>query len=337
MKVDSYLIPGPLRFVPEQARRAAALGYDGVFSADTAHDPFLPLLIAADEAPDADLGTAIAVAFGRSPMTLAQTAWDLADASGGRLLLGLGTQIRAHITRRFSMPWGKPGPQMREYIAALRAIWDTWQNGTPLRFRGDYYQFTLMTPFFTPPPIGHPEIPIYIAGVGPYMCRLAGEVCQGFHVHPLHTVRYLDEVVLPAMAEGAAAAGRTLEDVERVSTVMIVTGKDEMDMEASAQAAKAQIAFYASTPAYAGVLDLHGWDFGTTLNAMSKRGQWQEMAAVIPDEVLDQVAVVGPMDELGARIRDRYGDRLQRVGYYAMSAPSWSDEELAAVIADTKG
>jgi probable F420-dependent oxidoreductase len=226
---------------------------------------------------------------------------------------------------------------MREYIAALRAIWDTWQNGTPLRFRGDYYQFTLMTPFFTPPPIGHPDIPIYVAGVGPYMCRLAGEVCQGFHVHPLHTVRYLDEVVLPAMAEGATAAGRTLEDVERVSTVMIVTGKDEAEMEASAQAAKAQIAFYAYTPAYAGVLDLHGWDFGPTLNAMSKRGQWQEMASVISDEVLEQVAVVAPMDELGARIRDRYGDRLQRVGYYAMSAPSWSDEQLAAVIADTKG
>jgi probable F420-dependent oxidoreductase len=337
MKVDYYLIPGPLRTVREQAERASALGYDGIFSADTAHDPFFPLLVAGEVAPDVDLGTAIAVAFARSPMTVAQTAWDLADTLDGRFLLGLGTQIKPHITRRFSMPWGKPGPQMREFIAALRVIWSAWQDSAPLRFRGDYYQFSLMTPFFDPGPIRHPEVPVYIAGVGPYMCRLAGEVCQGFHVHPFHTVRYLDEVVLPAMTEGAAAAGRSIDDVERVSTVFIVTGNDETEMAASAVAAKQQIAFYASTPAYSGVLDLHGWDFGPTLTAMSKRGEWAQMAEVIPDEVLETVAVVAPIDEIGRAIRSRYGDRLQRVGYYSIVPLGLDDEAMAGLIAETKG
>ena len=337
MKVDEYLFPAPLSMVSAQVERAVSLGYDGIFSADTAHDPFFPLLLAANEAPDVDLGTAIAVAFARSPMTVAQTSWDLAEVSGGRFLLGLGSQIRPHITRRFSMPWDSPGPRMREYIAALRAIWDTWQNGAPLRFKGDYYQFTLMTPFFTPQPIKHPDIPVYIAGVGPYMCRLAGEVCQGFHVHPLHTIRYLDEVVLPAMTEGAADKGRTIDDVALASTVMVVTGHDEDEMAASATAAKMQIAFYASTPAYAGVLDLHGWDFGPTLNAMSKRGQWSEMASVVPDEVLQDVAVVAPLSELGSTIRDRYGDRLQRIGFYSLAGNNWTEDELAQLIEDARG
>ena len=185
MKVDEYLFPAPLSMVSAQVERAVSLGYDGIFSADTAHDPFFPLLLAANEAPDVDLGTAIAVAFARSPMTVAQTSWDLAEVSGGRFLLGLGSQIRPHITRRFSMPWDSPGPRMREYIAALRAIWDTWQNGAPLRFKGDYYQFTLMTPFFTPQPIKHPDIPVYIAGVGPYMCRLAGRGVPGIPRSPI--------------------------------------------------------------------------------------------------------------------------------------------------------
>ncbi len=339
MKVDYYLPPaGGLTGTAEQARRAEELGYDGVFSADTSHDPFLPLLLAAESTDHIDLGTAIAVAFARSPMTLAQTAWDLAAASAGRLLLGLGTQIRAHIARRFSMPWHKPGPQMREYVAALRAIWDTWQNGTPLRFKGDYYQFTLMTPFFDPGPIKHPDIPVYIAGVGPYMARLAGEVCQGFHVHPFHTVRYLDEVVLPEMQAGAAAAGRSLDDVERVSTVFVVGGRDQAEVDSAIALTKMQIAFYASTPAYAGVLELHGWDFGAELTAMSKRGQWAEMGSVVPDEVVDAVAIVGPVDEIGARIRERYGDRIQRVGFYTPAPlPIGDDAGWAALVEATKG
>ncbi len=337
MKVDYYLPPGPLAGVAEQARRAARLGFDGIFSVDTAHEPFMPLVAAAPEAPGLDLGTAIAVAFARSPMTVAQAAWDLTQLSHGRFLLGLGTQIRAHITRRFSMPWGRPGPQMKEYIAALRAIWKAWQDGERLRFQGDYYNFSLMIPFFDPGPVEHGPPPVYIAGVGEYMCRLAGAVCDGFHVHPLHTTRYLDEVVLPRMEEGAAAAGRSLDDVERASTVFVVTGRDEKEMASAAHAVKQQISFYASTPAYGAVLDLHGWDFGGRLTALSKRGEWAAMADVIPDDVLAACAVIAPVDELGAAIVDRYGDRLQRVSYYTLAPLPLDDAGWAGLIDATKG
>lgn len=338
MKVDYYLPAGSIAQAGPAAARAQRLGFDGVFSADTGHEPFLPLVAAAQAAPGMDLGTAIAVAFARSPMTVAMTAWDLADLTGGRFLLGLGTQIRAHITRRFSMPWDSPGPKMREFIHALKAVWNTFQTGERLDFRGDHYSLTLMTPFFNPGPIQHPDVPLYIAGVGPYMSKLAGEVCDGFHAHPFHTVRYLEEVVRPNIAAGAASAGRSPGDVTMVSVVFVVTGRDEAEMAAMRQTVKQQVSFYASTPAYRGVLETHGWDFGDTLTAMSKRGEWQRMADVIPDEVVDEVAVVAPIDQLGAAIRDRYGDRVQRVGYYTLDdGPSATDDETwAAVVADTK-
>lgn len=337
MLVDYYFPPQLPNAAPAAAARAAQLGYDGFFSAETSHEPFAPLFLASQAEPGLELGTAIAVAFPRSPMITAQVAWDLAAVSGGKFLLGLGTQVKAHITRRFSVEWSHPGPRLREYIAALRAIWDTWQNGTPLRFKGDFYQFTLMTPFFAPEPIEHPDIPVYIAGVGPYLARLAGEACQGFHVHPFHTVRYLDEVVLPQIAEGAAETGRSLDDVARVATVFVVTGHDDAEIAAQMRPVKQQIAFYASTPSYRVVLDTHGWDFGDTLNAMSRRGEWDAMADVIPDEVVHEVGVVAPIDELGSAMKAKYGDRLQRVGYYTLGGEAaLGDEEWAAVITQTK-
>ncbi len=337
MHVDYYFPPQLPNAAPAAAARAARLGYDGFFSAETSHEPFAPLFLANQAEPSLDLGTAIAVAFPRSPMITAQVAWDLAAVSGGKFLLGLGTQVKAHITRRFSTEWSHPGPRLREYIAALRAIWDTWQNGTPLRFKGDFYQFTLMTPFFAPDPIEHPDIPVYIAGVGPYLARLAGEACQGFHVHPFHTVKYLDEVVLPHIEEGAAKAGRSLDDVTRVATVFVVTGHDEDEIAAQMRPVKQQIAFYASTPSYRVVLDTHGWDFGDTLNAMSRRGEWDAMADVIPDEVVHEVGVVAPIDELGTAMKTKYGDRLQRVGYYTLGGEAaLTDDEWAAVIAQTR-
>ncbi len=337
MKVDYYVIPGSLASVSEQARRAADLGFDGIMSPETSHDPFLTVLAAVSGAPGVEQGTAIAVAFARSPMTTAAATWDLAAHTGGRFLLGLGTQIRAHVTRRFAMPWGRPGPQMREYIAALRAIWESWQTGAQLDFRGEYYQLTLMTPFFNPGPIDHPDVPIYIAGVGEYMSRLAGEVCQGFHVHPFHTVRYLDEVVLPAMAAGAESAGRSLADVERAASVLAVTGRTEDEMEATRSLVKQQIAFYASTPAYRGVLELHGWDIGRRLKELSIRGRWGEMGAEVPDDLVDEVAVVAPVDDLGTAIRERYGDRLQRVGFYTMIPLGLDDAGWKALVAATRG
>ena len=339
MKVDYYLPPAGLGVVAEQAAWAQRIGYDGLFTADTGHEPFLPIVQAVSSAPGMEYGTAIAVAFARSPMTVAQTAWDLAAYADGRFLLGLGSQIKPHVERRFSMPWDSPGPKMREYIAALRAIWDTWQNGTPLRFAGDFYSFTLMTPFFNPGPIKHPRVPVYIAGVGPYMGRLAGEVCDGYHVHPFHSVRYLDEVTFPAMDEGAAIARRSRSDIDLVSTVFIVTGRDEAEMASMRYAVKQQIAFYASTPSYRAMLETHDWDFGPALTAMSKRGEWDKMADVIPDEVVGEVAVEAPLDELGTAVHNRYDGVLDRVGFYAFAGgmDGLTDEDWATLVEATRG
>lgn len=218
MKIDYYLPDGPLDAVPRLVARARDIGYEGVFTADTAHEPFLPLVAAVPAGGGMDFGTAIAVAFARSPMVVAQTAWDLSTLADGRFLLGLGTQVKPHVERRFGMPWGAPVKRLGEFIRALRAIWDSWQNGTRLRFRGEFYSFSLMTPFFDPGPIEHPDIPVYIAGVGPLMSRLAGEMCSGYHVHPFHTPRYLREVTIPAIDEGAQSAGRSSDSVTLAST-----------------------------------------------------------------------------------------------------------------------
>ncbi len=339
MKIDYYLEDSSLGAVAEQAARARAIGFDGVFTADTAHDPFLRVMAAASAAPDVEVGTSVAVAFARSPMVVAQTAWDLASFTGGRFLLGLGTQVKPHIERRFSMPWGRPVERMAEFIGALRAIWDAWQNGTRLRFRGEHYSLTLMTPFFDPGPIAHPEVPVHVAGVGPRMSRLAGEICDGYHVHPFHTVRYLREVTLPAMRKGADAAERSLDRVEMATPVMVVTGRDESQMDEARSGVRQQIAFYASTPAYRRVLDTHGWDFGAALAALATRGRWEEMADLIPDEVVAQVAVEAPVDRLGSAIRARYEGLADRVGCSSAGGilASITDEEWDTILAQIRG
>lgn len=338
MKVDFYYPPSP----PEQAGKAAveatALGYDGFFTAETQHDPFFPLALAAVAQPGLDLGTAIAVAFPRSPMVMAMTAWDLARMSQGRFILGLGTQVRAHVVRRFSTTWDRPVPRLREYIEALRSIWASFQDSTPLSYEGEFYRFSLITPFFNPGPIRHPYVPIYIAGVGPHLSRLAGELCQGFHVHPFHTTGYLDGVVLPAIRAGAERAGRTLDDIELATTVFVMTGETDSDVEQAMGAVRQQIAFYASTPSYLPVLEAEGWDFGGELNALSKRGQWHEMAELVPDEAVLTVGVAAPVDRLAEAIRARYGDRVQRIGFYTIGPSFQADREaVRQVIAGLKG
>lgn len=346
MKVDQSLqtlTSGSLLDVAEFAANAESLGFDGLFTAETGHDPFLPIAAAAGRTRTIELGTAIAVAFARSPMTVAYTAWDLAEATGGRFLLGLGTQIKAHIERRFDMPWSSPGPRMREYIAALRAIWQSWQTGDRLSFAGDFYSFSLMTPFFSPAPMEHFAIPIYVAGVGEYMCRVAGESADGFHVHPFHTPRYLTEVVVPNIAAGAARGGRDPDDVQLVTPVFVVTGRTEEEVAASRLATKLQLAFYASTPAYRGVLELYGWEFGDELTAMSKRGEWMAMGEVIPDEMVDEFAVTAPLDQLGKAVRMRYEGLVHRVGFYFSIIPGQppvvdpTPEEWAALVAGVRG
>lgn len=335
MKLDFYFPPQPPEAAADLAKEAADIGYAGFFSAETQYDPFFPLAFAAKSAPGLELGTAIAVAFPRSPMVTAMTSWDLARLSGGKFMLGLGTQIRAHITRRFSTEWGQPTARLRDYVLALRAIWDTWQNSKPLRYEGEFYKFSLMTPFFDPGPIRHPDVPVYIAGVGPYLSSLAGEVCDGFHVHPFHTTAYLDDVVLPNMRKGAESAGRSLDDVERVTTVFVMTGETDSDVEQAMEPVRQQISFYASTPSYRPVLEASGWDFGDELHAMSKRGQWGEMVGVVPDEAVLESGIAAPIDKLGEAIKTRYGDRVQRVGFYAIgSALELGRDAIEQVISD---
>jgi probable F420-dependent oxidoreductase len=336
VKVDYFFPPQAGASAAASAVRARGLGFDGFFTAEASHDPFLPIASAATEVGDLDYGTAIAVAFARSPMVTAMTAWDLARQTDGRFHLGLGTQIKTHITRRFSMEWSSPGPRLREYVESVRAIWRAWQHQERLRFRGDFYSFTLMTPFFDPGPIPHDPPPVYIAAVGPYLCRVAGEVCDGLHVHPFHTVRYIDEVIRPAVAKGAERRERNPSDIALATSVIVVTGRTESEMAASRLEAAQQIAFYASTPAYARVLELHGWDFGPQLTNLSLRGEWDAMAELITDDVLETVGVVAPMDELGAAIRTRYGDRLARVGYYGLNEHlHLPDDALAELVAAT--
>ncbi len=316
MKIDVGILVPNLMDMPAAARAAEEIGFDGLWTSETQHDPFLPLALAAEHTSRIELGTAIAVAFPRSPTVLAQTAWDLANASHGRFILGLGTQVKAHIERRFGMVWESPAPKLREMILAMRALWQAWQGEGRVNFRGQFFKITLMTPFFNPGAIEHPDIPIYIAGVNEHLCRLAGELCQGFHVHPFHTVPYLRQVVLPNIERGAAAAGRSRKDLALSSAIFVAS--DEMEREMARQ----QISFYASTPTYRAVLDVHGWGaIGQQLGALAARGKWDEMPALVTDEMLEQVAILAPLDEVPARIRARYEGLLDRITFYAPFSP----------------
>jgi probable F420-dependent oxidoreductase len=337
MKVDGG-IGTDLHKAGAAAKEAEAAGYSGVWTAETSHDPFFPLLLAAEHTETIELGTSIAVAFARNPMTLANIGWDLQAFSKGRFNLGLGSQIKPHITKRFSMEWSHPAPRMREMILAIRAIWDTWENGTPLNFRGDYYTHTLMTPFFTPDRadlagFGVPKI--FLAGVGELMTEVAGEVCDGFLCHGFTTERYLREVTIPALERGRAKAGKTMEGFEIVGPSFVVTGNTEEEMAAAAAGTRQQIAFYGSTPAYRGVLDIHGWGgLQDELNTLSKAGKWVEMGNLIDDEILNTFAVVGEPETVAPELHRRYGDVIERISFYA---PYKSDpERWSKVLADLK-
>jgi probable F420-dependent oxidoreductase len=287
----------------------------------------LPLPLVAEHSATLQFGTAVAIGFARSPMTLAHVAWDLAAQSDGRFMLGLGTQVRAHIERRFGLEWpASPVGKLRELVLALRAIWHSWQTGERLNFRGSYYKLTLMTPFFNPGPINYPQVPIYIAGVNTGLAQLAGEVCDGFHVHPYHSAAYLRDVLRPAIAAGAAKAGRTLAEVQVAGTVFAINQPGERE------AVRQQISFYASTPSYRPVMAHHGWDdTAERLSALAARGEWPAMPALISDEMLDTFAVSAPLAELARPLRERYGGLLDRIALYR---PFLKDEagwgELAA-------
>jgi len=328
------LVDGTLGFDPAgvvgQAAEAEAAGYDGIWSAETSHDPFLPLVLAAEHTERLQVGTGIAVAFARNPMTLAVTANDLQTMAKGRFLLGLGSQIKPHIEKRYSMSWSHPAPRMRELILAVRAIWASWADGSRLAFRGEYYRHTLMTPMFDPGPNPYGNPPVFLAAVGPRMTEVAGEVADGLLAHAFTTERYLREATLPALERGLAAGGRTRADLQISYPGMVVTGIDEEACLESAAVTRKQLAFYGSTPAYRPVLELHGWgDLQTELNTLSKRGAWDDMTLLIDDEMLDTFAVVGTLDTIAAEVRARYGGLVDRFNVYA---PSGIDAERWAEI-----
>jgi len=306
-----------LKGIDRTVRAAEDFGFAGLWTSETKHDAFLPLAIAANETRQIELGTSVAIAFSRSPMEAAQTAWDLQDLSDGRFVLGLGTQVKAHITRRFSMPWDRPAARLREYIMALRAIWKSFQSEGPLIFEGDFYRHTLMTPFFNPGPIDHPEIPVYIAGVNTRLAALAGELCDGFHVHPFHSPEYVRRTVIPAIAEGASKEGRDPGAVELATSVFVVTGESEEEIEEGREKMRSQISFYASTPTYRTVLEAHGWqDVGEELGKLAREKRWNEMPGLVTDEMLGAFAVEAAPDELGAALRERYTGLIDRVALY---------------------
>ncbi|MBI3840397.1 MAG: TIGR03617 family F420-dependent LLM class oxidoreductase [Thaumarchaeota archaeon] len=293
------------------------MGFDCFWANETKHDPFVQVALASANTKTIGVGTSIALAFTRSPTTLAYTAWDLQRLSEGRLILGLGSQVKGHLERRFGMKWESPAPKMKEVVLALRAVWGAWQSGGKLDFRGRFFQLDLMTPFFSPGPIKSPGIPVYLAGVNEGMCRVAGAVGDGLHVHPLHTVRYLKEVVEPAIGAGLSRSGRRREDFSVAASVFAAMGKDREEVRKAKEACREQIAFYASTRTYRKLMELHGWgDVCDRLHELSVKGEWTKMPSVVGDEVLEAFVVEGRSDELAEVLVKRYGGSVDRVRLY---------------------
>jgi len=333
MKVDAG-IGTDLHKVPGQVAAVEKAGYDGVRTAEMNHDPFFPLLLAAEHSEKLEIITSIAVAFARSPMILANIGHDLNAYSKGRFTLGLGSQIKPHITKRFSMQWGAPAAQMRELVLAMRAIWSSWYEGKPLEFVGEYYRHTLMTPAFTPENRDYGAPKVILAAVGPHMTEVAGEVADGMIIHPFSTLPYIESVTLPAIDRGLKKSGRSREDFEISYSCFVVTGRTEEEFEASKKASKERIAFYGSTPAYKGVLEAIGvGELQGELNAMSKQGRWKEMGTLITDDILEAFGVVGEPKEIAPQMLSRYGSFTDRT---SASFPVADDAERAAIIAQLR-
>jgi len=333
MKIDATL-SDDIGATQAEAAKIESDGYAGAWTSETKHDPFLQSLQAAMATQTITVGTSIAIGFARTPMTLANLGYDLAGYSQGRFILGLGSQVKPHIERRFSMLWSKPAARMRELILATRAIWATWHEGAKLDFRGDFYTHTLMTPFFTPEPHEYGPPPVFLAAVGELMTEVAGEVADGFFVHPFTTNRYLEEVTIPALLRGRAKAGKDgLDDFVINGPAFVTVGRTEEEMAAAILGTKKQIAFYGSTPAYRVVLEMHGWgDAQDELNALAKQGRWDDMADVITDEMLHEFSVVGTPAEAGAKLVAKAGKTCQRATFYTAydAEPSLLAELLAA-------
>lgn len=320
----------------DAARQAEQAGYDGILMPETQHDPFIGLALAARATERITLSTGIAVAFARSPMTTAMAANDVQTLTGGRFFLGLGSQVKAHIERRFSMPWSQPAARMQEYIEAVRAIWSSWQTGERLNFRGEFYSHTLMTPFFSPGPNAFGTPPIWIAAVGEGMAETAGRAADGLIAHGFTTRRYLSEVTIPAVRRGADAAGRSADSVGLSVAPFVALGAGP-SLDTALAAVRSQIAFYASTPAYRGVMELHGWEgVADQLHSLSTRGGWAEMGALVTDDMVAEFAAVGTPAEVGATLRERFDGLATRMSFYApyeVDPAVWPD--LLEAVRDT--
>ena len=320
MKVFTTLPQGDLNDIAAAAQSAEAAGFDYLGTMENRHDPFMALGVAAVNTSKVALTTAVAIAFARSPMVVANTAWDLQAASHGRFVLGLGTQIKPHNEKRFSVKWSPPVPRLREYIQALRAIWRCWELGERLRFEGDHYTFTLMTPNFVPPSTGQDSVPITMAAVGPLTLRLSGEVADGVRLHSFCTRAYLEDVVMVQIQKGLKKSGKARKHFEIAGGGFIATGKTDEEVAKTVEWIRYRIAFYGSTPSYWPVLEHHGLgELGRKLNAMTKAGQWDEMAAEVSDDVVELFSAIGRYDELPEMIRSRFGGAVDVV-YASMSS-----------------
>jgi probable F420-dependent oxidoreductase len=323
MELDCLSFGRPLGEIPELARGAEEIGFSGIWFTESAHNPFLTSGAAALSTHRLLIGTGIAVAFPRSPMVTAQATWDLAEATQGRFVLGLGSQVKAHVERRFSTPFSKPAARLREYVLAVRAIWRAFQGEEKLAFDGEFYRFSLLTEFFSPGPIDHPDIRIFLSAVNPRMLAVAGEVADGVHVHPFHSKRYLEEVIRPGVAAGAGPAGRPLDDIALAVPVFMITADSEAEAERQRISVRRQLAFYGSTPAYRAVFELHGWeDTADQLRALQRKGDVTAMAGCITDEMLDVFAVTASWDGLAGALAERYGGLADRVFPYG-TAGDW--------------
>lgn len=330
MQLDSLHYLTSLRDAGERASTAERDGYDTWWATEVKPDVFLANAVAAGETERIRLGTGIAVAFARNPMTVAVQANDLHQYSEGRFVLGLGSQIKPHITKRFSMPWSAPARRMREFILAVRAIWSAWETGSRPDFRGEFYTHTLTNPMFDPGPNPHGNPPVHLAAVGPLMTEVAGEVADGMFAHGFSTERYLREVTLPALRRGAEKAGRDLDDFELNAPGFVVVADRDEEREQGLAVVRQQIGFYGSTPAYRGVLELHGWGaLGDELNTLTKRGGWDQLAGLIDDEVVEAFSVIGTPEEVGRTLRARYGDVATRV-----TVPDLGPERRARLAAE---
>jgi probable F420-dependent oxidoreductase len=329
LKVDGA-VSSRLAEVAEAATGLERRGYDCCWTAEINHDPFLPLVLAAEHTEKIALGTSIAVAFARNPMNVANNGWDLQAYSEGRFILGLGSQIKPHIENRFSMPWSRPVQRMREFVLALREIWSCWQTGTELAFEGEFYTHKLMTPMFTPEPLAHEFPKVFVAAVGEAMTEMCGEVADGLLAHAFTTKRYFEEVTTPALLRGMERSGRKRAEFQVSCPLFVVTGNDDAEVVANAVGTRKQIAFYASTPAYRKVLELHGWgDLQTELHRLSHAGEWDHMGSLIDDEILNEFAVVAPVGDVAKRVRERCDGVIDRV---LVGFPATIDEATASAV-----